>query len=315
MISNLISFVIPCYRSEKTIEMVIDEIIATVGERPEYDYEIICVNDCSPDGVWGVLTRLASSNKKIKLINFVQNRGKHAAIVAGHRHVTGEFIVDLDDDYQSPVYNLWKLLDPVQSGECDVASANYYEKKESLFKRFGSWMNKHMIAMMLDKPANLHLDNFSVMRRYISDDIIRYNNPYPYFEGLIFVSTKNFKVVMMEQRDRGDDNSTGYTFKKSLDLWVNGLTAFSVKPLRLASMAGVIFAALGIIMGIWILLKKFVFHTIEVLGYASLSCIMLFSTGMMMLMLGMLGEYIGRMYISLNNIPQYTIKETVNIEQ
>lgn len=314
MIDNLISFVIPCYRSEKTITMVIDEIIKTVAERPEYDYEIICVNDCSPDNVWTVLCDIAEKNNKVKLINFVQNRGKHAAIIAGHRYVRGEYIVDLDDDYQSPVYNLWKLLEPVKYGECDVATANYYRKKESAFKRFGSWVNKHMVAMMLEKPVDQHLDNFSVMQRYISDDIIKYSNPFPYFEGLIFSSTKNFKVVMMEQRDRADDNGTGYTFKKSFNLWINGLTAFSVKPLRFASLMGILFALCGFVGVIVVLFQRFVTHSIYVLGYASLACLVLFASGVMMLMLGMLGEYIGRMYISLNNVPQYTVKQFVNID-
>ncbi|MCR5304127.1 MAG: glycosyltransferase [Lachnospiraceae bacterium] len=309
-----ISFVIPCYRSEGTITRVVEEIRETVSERPEYDYEIICVNDCSPDGVWNVLLGLAREDKRIKLVNFAMNRGKHSAILAGHSFVTGQYVVDMDDDCQSPVNNLWVLLDLVRDDECDVATANYYEKKESAFKRFGSGVNKYTTAVMLEKPVELHIDNFLVMKRFVSDAILRYKNPYPFFEGLVFSVTRRVRVVMMEQRDRGDDNSTGYTFKKSLSLWLNGLTAFSVKPLRIASLMGMVFAAIGFLWGIIILLKKFVFHTIEVLGYTSLAAIMLFSTGVMMLMLGMLGEYIGRIYISLNNMAQYIITETVNIE-
>ena len=312
---NLISFIIPCYRSENTIEKVIDEIVATVAERSEYDYEVICVNDMSPDGVWDVLQKIAAKNEKVKLINFAKNQGKHSALMAGHAAASGEYVVDIDDDFQSPVNNLWKLMEPVVNGECDVAMANYFKKSESLFKRFGSWVNKRMIASMLEKPVNLHWDNFTVMRRYISDAILEYKNPYPYMEGLIFSVTRNVHIVMMEDRSRADDNSTGYTFKKSLDLWMNGLTAFSVKPLRVASMVGIIFAVAGFIWGTIILLQKFVFHTIEVLGYASLASIMLFATGVMMIMLGLMGEYIGRMYISMNHIPQYTIKEKVNFDK
>ncbi|MBQ7557031.1 MAG: glycosyltransferase [Lachnospiraceae bacterium] len=312
---GLISFVIPCYRSERTISLVIDEIRETVSQRPGYSYEIICVNDCSPDNVWGVLLELASADKRIKLVNFARNRGKHSAILAGHSFVSGEYAVDIDDDCQSPVDQLWLLLDPVIEDKCDVATANYYVKKESAFKRFGSWLNRHTTAVMLEKPADLHLDNFVVMKRFVSDAILRYRNPYPFFEGLIFSSTRRVQVVMMEQRDRGDDNSTGYTFRKSVSLWLNGLTAFSVKPLRIASMAGFIFAMIGFIWMIVILLKKFVFHTIGVLGYTSVMAITLFSSGVMMLMLGMLGEYIGRIYISLNNMAQYLITETVNIDE
>lgn len=313
-VKKRISFVIPCYRSEKTIREVIDEIIRVVSEKKEYDYEVVCVNDCSPDQVGRVITQLAEENSKIKYIEFAKNKGKHAAILAGHAFVTGEFVVDMDDDCQSPVYELWRLLTPVENDECDVATANYYKKKESLFKRFGSWVNMQTSSIMLDKPKGMIIDNFSVMKRLISDEIIKYKNPYPYFEGLVFSITKRVNVVMMEQRERGDDNRTGYTFAKSLALWSNGLTAFSVKPLRIASMAGLIFAIAGFVWGVSIIVRKLVFHSILVMGYSSLAAIMLFSSGLMMLMLGMLGEYIGRIYISINSLPQYTIKDVKNTD-
>lgn len=313
-VNKRISFVIPCYRSEKTIESVVDEIIRVVSEKKEYDYEVICVNDCSPDQVGSVIKKMAEENPKIKYIEFAKNKGKHAAILAGHAFVTGEFVVDMDDDCQSPVYELWRLLTPVENDECDVATANYYKKKESLFKRFGSWVNMQTSSIMLDKPRGMIIDNFSVMKRLISDEIIKYKNPYPYFEGLVFSMTKRVNVIMMEQRERGDDNRTGYTFAKSLALWSNGLTAFSVKPLRIASIAGLIFAIAGFLWGIGIIVRKIVFHSIVVMGYSSLAAIMLFSSGLMMLMLGMLGEYIGRIYISINSLPQYTIKDVKNME-
>lgn len=313
-VNKRISFVIPCYRSEKTIREVIDEIIRVVSEKKEYDYEVVCVNDCSPDQVGKVIKQLAERDSKIKYIEFAKNKGKHAAILAGHAFVTGEFVVDMDDDCQSPVYELWRLLMPVENDECDVATANYYKKKESLFKRFGSWVNMQTSSIMLDKPRGMIIDNFSVMKRLISDEIIKYKNPYPYFEGLVFSITKRVNVVMMEQRERGDDNRTGYTFAKSLALWSNGLTAFSVKPLRIASMAGLIFAIAGFVWGVSIIVRKLVFHSILVMGYSSLAAIMLFSSGLMMLMLGMLGEYIGRIYISINSLPQYTIKDVKNID-
>ncbi len=313
-VKKRISFVIPCYRSEKTIREVIGEIIRVVSEKKEYDYEVICVNDCSPDRVGSVITQLAESNPKIKYIEFVKNKGKHAAILAGHAFVTGEFVVDMDDDCQSPVYELWRLLTPVENDECDVATANYFKKKESLFKRFGSWVNMKTSTIMLDKPKGMIIDNFSVMKRLISDEIIKYKNPYPYFEGLVFSITKRVNVVMMEQRERGDDNRTGYTFIKSLALWSNGLTAFSVKPLRIASVSGLIFAIAGFLWGISIIIRKLVFDSILIMGYSSLAAIMLFSSGLMMLMLGMLGEYIGRIYISINSQPQYTIKKIKNVD-
>lgn len=310
----MLSFVIPCYRSEYTIEKVIDEIVQTVAQRKEYDYEIICVNDASPDNVLSVLRKVAEKNSKIKVIDLAKNKGKHAAILAGHSFVSGEFIVDLDDDCQSPVCEFWKLLVPVENDECDIATANYFKKKESLLKRAGSKVNMIMTGIMLDKPKGMVIDNLSVMKRFVSDEMLKYKNPYPYFEGLVFSVTKRVNVIMMEQRERGDDRGTGYTLKKSFSLWLNGLTAFSVKPLRIASVAGACFALIGFCAIVYIFLGRLVFHTIYVLGYASLMAMLLFSTGLIMLMLGMLGEYMGRVYISLNAAPQYTVKETINID-
>ena len=314
IIKKLISFVIPCYRSENTIGMVLEEIIQTVSQKSEYDYEIICVNDASPDKVLEVLKEAAKNNLKIKIVDLAKNKGKHAAILAGHFYASGELIVDLDDDYQSPVCELWRLIAPVENDECDVATANYYKKKESFIKRAGSKINRYMTSVMLDKPRGMVIDNFSVMKRFVSDEMLKYRNPYPYFEGLVFSVTKRVNVIMMDQRERGDCQRTGYTIRKSIALWMNGLTAFSVKPLRVASIAGFCFALVGFCSIIYIFLGRLVFHTIYVLGYASLMAMMLFSSGLMMLMLGMLGEYIGRMYISLNAPPQYTVKETTNLE-
>ena len=127
----LLSFVIPCYRSEMTISKVVDEIVNTVSEKSQYDYEIIAVNDYSPDDVYSVLVNLASKNKRIKVINFAKNMGKHSAIMAGFSFVSGDYIVNIDDDYQCPVNNLWRLLEPVENDICDVATAHYSKKKET----------------------------------------------------------------------------------------------------------------------------------------------------------------------------------------
>ena len=310
----LLSFVIPCYRSELTIKKVIDEIKETVAQKSdEYDYEIIAVNDCSPDGVYDVLKELAAEDKKIKLINFAKNMGKHAAVLAGYSVAKGEYIVNLDDDYQSPVNELWKLMEKFEEGY-DVVMADYPQKKESAFKSFGSRVNSWMIRFLLDKPKELTFENFSVMKRFVTEEMVRYRHPYPYLEGLMLRTTGNIAMVTVEQRERGDDRSTGYTFKKSLQLMINGLTAFSVKPLRVATITGMIFSLLGFIYGIVTIIRKII-HVNTVLGYSSLMAALLFLGGLILLMLGLIGEYIGRIYICINASPQYIIKETVNCEK
>ncbi len=308
----LLSFVMPCYRSERTIKKVVDEIIATVSMRSSYDYEIIAINDCSPDHVYEILKEMASENKKIKVINLAKNMGKHAAVLAGYAAVRGQYIVNLDDDFQCPVYELWKLLEPVEKDECDYATARYFVKKQSAMKNFGSNVNLHMSEILLKKPKGLRFENFSVMKRFVCDEIIKYKNPYPYLEGLILRVTYRIKAVTMDERQRGDELESGFTFRKSFALLVDGLTAFSVKPLRIAAFMGCLFAVFGFILGFYIVIRKCLDPKV-LIGYSSLAAILLFSSGLIMLMLGMIGEYVGRIYICLNDSPQYVIRETINL--
>ena len=310
----LLSFVIPCYRSEKTIKKVTDEIVETVSQRPDYDYEIICVNDASPDNVYNILQELAAENKKIKVVNLVQNMGKHAAVLAGYSFVSGDYIVDLDDDFQSPTYELWKLLDCVEKDECDYATAHYRQKKQAAWKNFGSNVNVLMGVVMLDKPKELRFENFSVMKRFVVNEVIKYTSPYPYLEGLVLRVTRRIKMVEMDERERADNNKTGYTFRKSVALWLNGFTAFSVKPLRMATFLGILTALIGFLTGTVMIIRKFVDPDI-VMGYTSLAVIQLFLGGMILMCLGLIGEYVGRIYIGQNKAPQYVVRNTINLTE
>ncbi len=306
-----ISFVIPCYGSEKTIKFVTDEIISTVSQR-DFDYEIIAVNDCSPDNVWNVLCDLAFENKKIKLINFAKNMNRPGAVMAGLRYATGDYVVVMDDDGQCPMNRFWELLEPLLQGH-DVSIANYPERKQSMFKNFGTAVNKKMTEIIIGRPKDTQFTNFMVMKKYIADEIVKYKNPYPYMTGLILRSTRDIVNVKMEERERTAGSST-FTFGKMLSMWINGLTAFSIKPLRISSLIGTICAVVGFIYGIVTIIQKLVFVNISA-GWSSLMSIILFVGGLIMLMLGMIGEYIGRVYISINSSPQYVIKETVNMDE
>ncbi|MDB4644843.1 glycosyltransferase [Rubripirellula sp.] len=314
MKKTLISFVIPCFRSENTIKSVIDEVIATVQQREHYDYEIVAVNDCSPDDVMGVLRTLAAADSKIKVIELTKNVGKHAAVLAGYSFTVGCYIVDLDDDMQSPIPELWRLLKPLEQGECDYVTAKYTTRKHPTWKRIGSYANLKMSAVMLDKPQNLRFENFSAMHRFVVQEIINYRNPYPYLEGLVLRITSRIQTVTMEQRERGDALSTGFTFRKSISLWVNGLTAFSVKPLRVASLIGLATATSGFVYAAYIILRR-LFDAQIMSGYSSLMAVLLITSGIVMLCLGMIGEYVGRIYICINSAPQSVIKATWNISR
>lgn len=307
-----LSFVIPCYGSEQTITLVIDEIRQWVQQHSVYTYEIIAVNDCSPDKVYNVLVNLAKTIPELKLIELAMNCGKHAAVMAGYKYVTGDVVVNLDDDGQCPIDKLDLLLEAL-AADNDVVLARYPVKKQSSFKNFGSWINELMARWLIKQPKGLQISNFSVMRRLIVNEILRYKNPYPYLAGLFLRATSRIVNVEMEERER-IAGSSGYNFRKSLSLWLNGFTAFSVKPLRLATIIGFLTSFTGFLFAIYVVLRKVLYPEIAA-GYSSLMAVQLFTGGVIMVCLGLIGEYVGRIYISINNSPQYVIRETVNIDE
>lgn len=302
-----LSFIIPCYGSEGLVGSVIRQIRQIVGTK--CDYEIIAVNDSSPDNVLHELLDCAAQDPHITVIDLAKNVGKHAALMAGYSRVTGEIVVNVDDDGQCPVDCLWELLKPLEDGY-DIAIARYPKKKQTWFKNFGSKVNDLMTCALIGKPRDLMLSNFSAMKRFICDEILRYKNPYPYIDGLFLRSTGRIKNVDMEENER-ISGASGFTFKKSINLWMNGFTAFSVKPLRMATFLGFTVAALGFIYALYVIIRKIVTPGIAV-GYSSIMAALLFIGGCLMVFLGVIGEYIGRIYISINNSPQYVIRSEYN---
>lgn len=306
-----LSFVIPCYGSEDTLHGVYDEICSKMSEKPDIRYEIIAVNDCSPDNVWNVISDIAGSDENFKGICLAKNGGKHAAMMAGFSVAKGDIIVNLDDDGQCPLDRLWDLIRPLD-GEYDVSIASYRQKKESAFKRFGSSVNQLMAVSLINKPRDLQLSNFSAVKRFVIEEILKYTNPYPYIDGLLLRTTSRIINIPMEQRER-TAGVGHYTLRKSLALWLNGFTAFSIKPLRLATIMGLASAFIGIVFTIYTIVHK-ILNPMVLIGYSSLMAVLLIIGGILMFMLGLVGEYIGRIYISINNSPQFVIREKLNVQ-
>ncbi len=301
-----LSFIIPCYRSEHTLPGVVAELEQTMTQRPETDYEIILTDDGSPDGVWNVIQGLAAEDGHIKALRFTRNFGQHAALLAGLSAMSGDAAFFLDDDGQAPVDELFKLVDELDRGY-DVVYGAYPEIRQNGFRRFGSWMNKRMAVSLLDWPGDVQPTSFFVCRRLIVDEVLKYDKPYPYLDGLIIRATKNIGSVPVQQRERAS-GSSGYTFGKLIRLWLNGFTAFSVKPLRVASLCGGLFALIGFLWTLVIVIVRLTDSTV-VEGWTTLMAVLLLMGGLLMVMLGLIGEYIGRIYICINNSPQYVIRE------
>lgn len=306
-----VSFVIPCYRSEHTLPHVVKEIEETMEKLEEYTYDIFLVNDCSPDDTLGTIRALCKEHSNVKGISFARNFGQHAALMAGLRNADGDFVVCLDDDGQTPADEVEKLLSKLEEGY-DAVYAKYEHKQHSSFRNLGSKVNELMTRVMLDKPADLYISSYFAVQRFIADDMIRYENSYPYVIGLVLRATKNITNVVVQHRER-EEGASGYTLKKLLGLWFNGFTAFSVKPLRIATAVGTASAIIGFVYGVYTIIKRFVNPAVP-MGFSSLMAAIVFFGGMVMILLGLIGEYIGRIYISLNNSPQYVVRERINME-
>lgn len=306
-----VSFVIPCYRSEHTLPEVVAEIGHKMREIGQYRYDIFLVNDCSPDGTMEVIRRLCRENGDIKGIDFSRNFGQHAALMAGLRYSDGDFVVCLDDDGQTPANQVDRLLDKLEEGY-DAVYAKYDHKQHSAFRNLGSSVNEHMTRVMLGKPAELYISSYFAVKRFVVEDMVRYENSYPYVIGLVLRATKNIANVPIDHRER-QVGTSGYTLKKLVGLWFNGFTAFSVKPLRIATALGGLSAGAGFLYGIYTVVKRLVIPDVP-MGFSALMSALVFFGGMIMLMLGLIGEYIGRIYISMNNSPQYVIRERLNLD-
>lgn len=304
-----VSFVIPCYCSANTIGSVVAEIQDTMNQIDKYSYEIILVNDCSPDNTFAEIRMLCYANKNVIGIDHAKNFGQHAALMAGMNFASGDIVVCMDDDGQTPADEVEKLLDKIEQGY-DVVYAEYERKHHSAFRNMGSNINRKMTEIMLDKPRELYVSSYFAARRFVVDEMLKYKNAYPYVIGLVLRTTKNICNVKVNHRERLEGKS-GYSLKKLLALWMNGFTSFSILPLRFATYGGCLVAVCGFIYAIYTIITKFVDPN-RVIGWSSTISILLILGGLILLVLGMIGEYIGRIYISINNSPQYVIRTVIN---
>ena len=304
-----LSFVIPCYGSEHTIGIVVEQIRELMKDRAEYDYEIVLVDDHSPDGVWSVISGLCDGDERIIGIHLAKNFGQHSALMAGYNLCSGDYVITLDDDGQTPVNQTFYLVDAMAEGY-DVVYAKYAERKDNSFRKLGTAANNFMLEALVGKPKNLHLTSFFVARAYIIREICNYHNAFPYIWGLILRTTKKIANVTIEHSERMEGES-GYTLTKLLNLWLNGFTAFSVKPLRVSFLVGVFVAILGFL-GIIITIVMKIMDPSIAAGYSSLMSVNLLLGGMLLLSLGLIGEYVGRIYLCINTMPQFVIKEVKN---
>lgn len=304
-----ISVIIPCYNSERTIGYVVDRILDTL--RDWCVPRIILVNDHSKDNVWNIISEICRIHKNVIGLSLSRNFGQQAARMAALPYANGDYIVFMDDDGQHDPGDIRKLISKAEEGY-DIVYAFFRKKKEHIFRVLGSDFARKTVDLIMSKPKDVHQSSFFAVRPFLTDELRNYRSPSPVILGYFMQITKNIAEVEIEHHERRDGRS-GYTFKKLVGLWLDLFTSFSVLPLRIASLTGVCFSLAGLIMGMVFVIKKLALHMAPV-GYTSLISVVLFSSGVIMLMLGMIGEYIGRMFITLNDVPQYVVKESINTD-
>lgn len=308
-----ISFVIPVYNSEKTIEEVVIRIEKFLLKIKKYKFEIILVNDDSKDNSLEVCKRICNKKQFVKLINLSKNFGQLKAVMAGYNYVSGDYIVCLDDDLQINPEDTIILLNELHKFNYDVAIGEYKIKKQSLFRRFGSFINESMANYLINKPKNIKMSSFVLAKRFVIDEIIKYDHTYPYIAGLLFRTTRNIGSVLISHNNR-QKGTSNYTIKKLLSIWLNGFTSFSIKPLRLSGIIGSSISFMSFILIIILLLKKIISPEIQ-LGWTSLIAVITFFGGIQLISIGLVGEYIGRIFMCINKTPQFIIKETYNFKK
>jgi len=308
-----VSFVVACYHSEKSLPGVVEDIFRALP-KDRFEVELILVDDGSSDGTFRVIREIASDNRGVKGVRLARNFGQQHAMLAGFRECSGSIVVYCDDDGQSPVKDIAKLIGPILGGEeYDMVWAAYHTPNGSLLKRLGSYGNELMARWLLKKPKDLVFGNLWACRRFVIDEVIKCDNPFPYLGGMFLRVTNRMGNVYLN-RGRSDYEETTYSFRKLLSVWLNGFTAYSLIPLRLASVAGFVFALCGFLyMGYTVVYK--LLHPEVQMGYSSLMSVMLFMFGIVLGILGIMGEYIGRIYLNINKFPQSVIRETVESEE
>ena len=301
-----VSIVIPVYNAEQTVATVVKE---ACDDLKDILHEIILVNDGSRDASAEVCEQLANQYQgRVKYVELTRNYAEHNAVMAGLHYISGEYVVIMDDDGQNPCSGVRKLYQEIEKGFDVVYS--WYEKKEHSFTRnLGSFFNDKMANLMLRKPKDLYLSSFKILTKFTVQQITQYSNPYPYIDGLIFQVTDRIGQVQVEHRKR-ESGGSKYTYTKLAALWMNMFTNFSILPLRLAGVLGFFLSLVGMGLAVGTVIEKFINPELPI-GYASIIVAVLVVGGTHCFLLGVIGEYLGRLFLSVNKKPQFTVRRRV----
>jgi glycosyltransferase involved in cell wall biosynthesis len=304
-----ISVIIPVYNSEATLGSLVTALLQVLNQ---YELEIVLVNDASKDKSEIICNELAKENSCVKFISLRKNRGEHNAVICGLNYCTGDYVAIIDDDFQNPPSEIISLLNKAIVHNYDVVYAKYTQKRHSFFRNIGSYINDLSVGFLIGKPKGLYLCSFKLLKSEVVAEIISYKGPFPYIDALILRCTDNIGTQTVLHADRVQGKSN-YTIKKLISVYLNILLNFSHRPLRIVTISGILISLISVVLFSFVLYEK-IFISNTPPGWAFLSLLLLFSIGVTFFVIGLLGEYIGKILMTLNNTPQYTIKKLVNTE-
>lgn len=306
-----VSVVIPVYNGAATIGPLVDRLTSSYGER--YRLEIVLVDDGSADDSASVCRRLAERHPGlVRFLSLSRNFGEHQAILAGLNHASGDVVVTMEDDLQCPPEEVAKLVAALGDGGHDVVYGQFEVRHYSWARKLGSRFNDRIANVLLGKPRDLYLSSFRCLSRFLVDEVCRYRGPFPYLDGLILRVTRSVGAVACRHEPRAE-GASGYTLRKLISLWLNMFTNFSILPLRLAVIAGFAFALLGGLLSVAVVVEKLLIPSTEV-GWPSTVIVIMTFAGLQLMVLGMVGEYLGRIFLTSNQTPQYAVREAVGFE-
>ena len=302
-----LSIVIPVYNGAKSVGELVH---ALEGLEIEGGHEIVLVNDGSPDDSLAVCKHLVAeaATVPITLVNLARNFGEHNAIMTGLRHTRGAWVITMDDDLQNPPTEVKRLLEHAQATGKDVVYTRYAVKQHAYWRNLGSRFANWVADVLMEKPKGLYLSSFRCMSAFLVEQVTRYEGPFPYVDGLIMQATQSIDTIEVEHLPRMAGRSN-YTLKRLVRLWINIFVNFSVLPLHLSTIAGFALSLIGLVGVISVVLEALFFEPPQ--GWASLMAATLLLSGVQLLILGILGEYMGRLFLTANRKPQTVVREVV----
>ncbi len=303
-----LSIIIPVYNGASSIERLVRELAQLDVDG---GVELVLVNDCSPDNSWEIIQRLVKEQPMpLVAVDLARNFGEHNAVMAGYAASSGQWIINIDDDFQNPPSEVVKLLQYAQAHpEFDVVYTKYARKRHHFFRNLGSKFNDRVASFLLDKPKGLYLSSFRCVSRFLCDGIMEYVGPYPYIDGIILERTQRIGTLQVVHSPRAEGRSS-YTFRKLIRLWLFMFVNFSVMPLRISSIMGFVFSGTGFVLAMYVVYESITRGNPP--GWASISAGILVFSGIQMLMLGLVGEYLGRLYLMQKGKPQYVVRTRID---